>query len=100
MPLILFNLVLHRHLPTHAGMKPKPGNAPLIRNKIPCPILSASFCGMGGKPGTSDFPKALHAPRVRNAGGRLVCKSDTYNASHSLAFASMLKLFKMRSRAI
>src|ERR1035437_2942053 len=27
---------------------------PVKRNKAPCPIQSASFCGMGGKPRTSD----------------------------------------------
>ena len=45
----------HTHRVSKAGER-------LIRNKTPCPIHSASFCGMGRKPGTSDSPKALHPP--------------------------------------
>src|ERR1035437_4646517 len=46
----------------------------LKRNNPPCPIHCASLCGMGGKPGISDFPDPFHPLGVDEAGERLTCR--------------------------
>src|SRR5664279_4275540 len=52
-------------------MIPPPATAnSLKRNNPPCPIHSASLCGMDGKPGTSDFPDPFHPLGVDEAGER------------------------------